>query len=415
MLLASLLKEETAPPKYSLAEVFRRWTDDYQQQYKLSYQQAKVINALCKCRTAALGGYLKQCDACGKLEVAYCACKNRHCPNCGHFEKAQWLEKQKAVLLPVPYFQTVFTIDHVFNPLVWGNKKVMFNLLFQVSAQLLKTYGQKYLGGKIGFTAILHSWGQTMQAHPPVHYMVSGGALVQDSDGPRWQPAKKKFLFPVKKLSRDFCQAFCEGIRQLHKKGKLLWNEAEMGSIDTMITAAMNQNWEVYIEPPPDKADNGSPETLAEYLARYFHSIAISNYRIVKIDDDGVTFRYRDNRDGGEEKEMTLPGVEFMRRFLLHVLPHRFVRVRHYGLHHNQAQGLRRQVLALLGLVGTLPIVAKLKLLEWLASFMEEDPDLCPHCGQGQMRLLREFGPVQGWRSIVLALLGLRINRAFVL
>jgi hypothetical protein len=416
MLLAPLLKEKTARPKHSIAEVFRRWLDDYREQYELSYQQTKIINAICKCRTAALGGYLNECDTCGKYDIAYCPCRDRHCPNCGHFEKAQWLEKQKALLLPVPYFQTVFTIDHVFNPLVWGNKKVMFDLLFRVSAQLLHRYGQRYLGGKIGFTAVLHTWGQLMQRHPHVHYMVGGGALVWTGKGWRWRPAKKKFLFPVKKLSRDFRKAFCQGIRKLHKKGELVWDEAEMGSsIEEMIQSAMSQKWEVYIEPPPDKADNGSPETLAEYLSRYFHNIAISNHRIIKIDDNGVTFRYRDNRDGGKEKEKTLPGVEFMRRFLCHVLPHRFVRVRHYGLHHNQAQGLRRQVRALLGFAGTLPTVTKLKLLEWLATFMEEEPNLCPHCGQGRMRLLREFGPVKGWRSIVFGFFGLKINWGSVL
>lgn len=416
MVLAPLRKIERTRPEYSVAEVFRRWIDDYRRQYRLSYQQAKVVNAICKCRTAVLGGYLKKCDTCGKLEVAYCACKDRHCPGCGHFEKAQWLEKQKAVLLPVPYFQVVFTIDHVFNPLVWGNKKVMFELLFRVSATLLHQYGEKYLGGKIGFTAVLHTWGQLMQRHPHVHHMVGGGALVQTRKGARWRPAKKKYLFDVKKLSRDFRQAFCEGIRQLHKKGQLDWDEAEMGAtVEGMIQSAMSRKWEVYIEPPPDKADNGSPETLADYLARYFHSIAISNHRIVKIDDEGVTFRYRDNRDDGAEKEITLSGVEFIRRFLLHVLPHRFVRVRHYGLHHNQAQGLRRQVRALLGFAGALPAAAKLKLLEWLATFMEEDPNLCPHCGQGQMRLVREFGPVKGWRSLLYRLLGLRAARTMAI
>ena len=415
MLLIPLLQEETRQRENHLATICGRWIDDYRQQYKLSYQQAKVVNAICKCRTAALGGYLKQCDTCGKLEAAYCACKNRHCPNCGHFEKAQWLEKQKAVLLPVPYFQVVFTIDHVFIPLVWRNKKVMYDLLFAVSAKLLQRYGKEYLGGKLGFTAVLHTWGQIMQAHPHVHFMVSGGALVAGKDGREWRLAKRKFLFDVKKLSRDFRKAFCAGIGQLHKKGQLRWDETEIGSIETMIRAGMSQKWEVYIERPPDTADNGNPETLADYLARYFHSIAISNHRIVKIDDDGVTFRYRDNRDGGAEKEMTLPGVEFMRRFLLHVLPHRFVRVRHYGLHHNQAQALRRQVRALLGLSGKLPVAAKLKLLEWLATFMEEDPNQCPHCGQGQMRPFHQFGPIAGWRSIVLSFFGLKINREVVL
>jgi len=411
MFLAPLLKEETSRPQHSVAEVFQRWLGAYRQQYQLSYQQAKVVKAILNCRTANLGGYLKQCDDCGKLEVAYCACKDRHCPNCGHFEKAQWLEKQKATLLPVPYFQVVFTVDHLFIPLMWRNPKVMFDLLFEVSATLLHRYGKKYLGGKMGFTAVLHTWGQIMQAHPHTHYMVSGGALVAGKDGAWWQTAKRKYLFPVKKLSADFREAFCQGIRQLHKKGQLVWNETEECSLETMITSAMSQKWEVYIEPPPDKADSATPETLAEYLSRYFHSIAISNHRILNIDEDGVTFRYRDNRADGEEKEMTLSGVEFIRRFLLHVLPHRFVRVRHFGLHHNQAQGLRRQVRALLGFAGTLPTVAKLKLLDWLMTFMEEDPNLCPHCGQGQMRLLHEFEPIKGWRSIILGVFGLQINR----
>jgi hypothetical protein len=415
MLLASVIKEEGSRSNLNVAEVFRRWLDDYREQYKLSYQQTKIVNAILKCRTAALGGYLKQCDECGKMEVAYCACKDRHCPNCGHFEKAQWLEKQKAVLLPVPYYQTVFTIDHVFNPLVWSNKKELFNLVMKTAAKLLKKYGKRYLGGKIGFTAVLHTWGQTMQAHLHVHFMVSGGALVQTEAGARWQSAKKRFLFPVKKLSRDFRKAFCAAIKRLHKKGKLKWDEAARGeSIEGMIGEALSRNWEVYIEPPPDKGDNCSPETLAEYLARYFHSIAIGNYRILKIEVEGVTFRYRDNREGGKEKETTLSGVEFIRRFLLHVLPHRFVRIRHYGLHHNQAQGLRRQVRALLGFAGTLPVVAKLKLLEWQASFMEEDPNVCAHCGKGQMRLLREFGPIEGWRSLVLGFFGFNVFKGAV-
>lgn len=416
MFLAPLLPEETRARENHLATIFGRWLDEYRQQYKLSDQQAKVVNAICKCRTAALGGYLKQCDVCGKLEVAYCACKNRHCPNCGHFEKAQWLEKQKAVLLPVPYFQVVFTIDHVFNPLVWRNKQVMYDLLFQTSAQLLQAYGEKYLGGKIGFTSVLHTWGQIMQPHPHVHCMVGGGALLQTQNGARWRPARRKYLFDVKKLSRDFRKAFCARIRHLRNQGQLEWEAPAMGdSIEKMITAAMSRKWEVYIERPPDKADNGSPETLADYLARYFHSIAISNHRIVKVDDDGVTFGYRDNRAGGAEKETTLPGVEFIRRFLLHVLPHRFVRVRHYGLHHNQAQGWRRQVRALLGLPGQLPVGAKLQLLAWLATFMAKDPNLCPHCAQGQMQLVREFGPIEGWRSIVLSFFGLKVNRGVVL
>lgn len=409
MLLKPFVKVEPTHSAHSVAEVFRfgNWLEDYRRQYGVSYQQAKAVNDILKCRTAALGGYLKQCDSCGKLEIAYCACKNRHCPGCGHFEKGQWLEKQKALLLPAPYFQVVFTLDHVFLALVWHHPQAMFDLLFQTASRLLLAYGQKYLRGTIGFTAVLHTWGQTMQAHPHLHCMVSGGALGQTEKGGQWQAAKKKFLFPVVKLSADFRQAFCQGVKALAQQGQLAWDEAKMGSsIADMVTAAMSQKWEVYIEPPPNKADNGSPETLADYLARYFHSIAISHHRLVQIDDKGVTFRYRDNRDGGQEKTMTLSGVEFIRRFLLHVLPHRFVRIRHYGLHHSQAQAQRRQVRALLGLPGSLPVLPKLKLLVWLTTFLKEDPTTCPHCGQGQMRLLRQFGSLSGWRSWLARLLG---------
>lgn len=408
------IKVETNRAKLSVADVLRHdnWLDTYRRQQPLSYQQTTVVKDILRCRTAALGGYLKQCDICGKWEAAYLACKNRHCPGCGHFEKAQWLEKQKALLLPSPYYQVVFTIDHIFNPLIRYNESLLYNLLFQTAARLLLEYGQKYLKGKIGFTAVLHTWGQTMQFHPHVHCMVTGGALVQTQQGGKWQSAKKKWLFPVKKLSADFRQAFCQGVRELARQGQLVWDAAAMGqTIEQMVTAALGQDWEVYIEAPPKGADNRDPETLADYLGRYIHAIAISNHRIVRIGSEGVTFRYRDNREDGIEKEMTLPGVEFIRRFLLHVLPRRFVRIRHYGLHHGQARADRRQARALLGFGGELPVPTKLHLLDWLASFSEEDPNLCPHCGRGHMRTVREFAPIKGWRAVVAWLLGLP-NRA---
>ena len=404
------IKVETTRAKHSIAEVLRygHWLDDYRRQHPLSYQQTKAVNDMLRCRTAALGGYLKQCDACGQWEAAYNACKNRHCPNCGHFEKAQWLEKQKALLLPCPYYQVVFTIDHIFNPLVRRNEKLLYDLLFQTAARLLLAYGQTYLKGKIGFTIVLHTWGQTIQFHPHAHCMVTGGALVQTKQGGKWQPARKQWLFPVKKLSADFRRAFCAGVLALARQGQLVWDEAAMGqTIGEMVASALQQDWEVYIEAPPKGADNRNPETLAEYLGRYMHAIAISNHRILHVGPEGVTFRYRDNRENGAEKEMTLPGVAFIRRFLLHVLPHRFVRIRHYGLHHGLAKADRRQARALLGFGGELPVAAKLHLLDWLKSFLEEDPNLCPRCGQGQMRMVREFGPVIGWRAVVARLLGM--------
>ena len=285
------IKVETTRAKHSIAEVLRygHWLDDYRRQHPLSYQQTKAVNDMLRCRTAALGGYLKQCDACGQWEAAYNACKNRHCPNCGHFEKAQWLEKQKALLLPCPYYQVVFTIDHIFNPLVRRNEKLLYDLLFQTAARLLLAYGQTYLKGKIGFTIVLHTWGQTIQFHPHVHCMVTGGALVQTKQGGKWQPARKQWLFPVKKLSADFRRAFCAGVLALARQGQLVWDEAAMGqTIGEMVASALQQDWEVYIEAPPKGADNRNPETLAEYLGRYMHAIAISNHRILHVGPEGV-------------------------------------------------------------------------------------------------------------------------------
>jgi len=249
-----------------------------------------------------------------------------------------------------------------------------------------------------------------MQAHPHVHGIVTGGALVRmehqavsvTEKGARWQAAKPNYLFPVVQLSRDFRAAFCAGVRRLHQQGLLEWDEEAQGrTIEELVAQAESQRWEVYIEPPQKDITR-----LIGYLASYIYRIAISNLRIVQIEAGQVSFRYRDNRAGGQEKVMTLAAVEFIRRFLLHVLPRRFVRVRHYGLHHGGARWKLRQVRALLGLPGKLPVVAKLTLRAWLSTFMEGDPDACPHCGQGRMRRVRDFGPVEGWRAAVLRVLG---------
>ena len=402
MLLQSCVHVRTTRAEHTVADVLRAYLPEYEKQHRLSYQQRKVVNAIMNCRTAALGGYIRQCDVCGKYDIAYCSCKDRHCPTCGHFEKARWLEQQKARLLPIPYFQVVFTIDHALVPLVWRNQRRLYDLLFHTAARLLQEYGQRYLGGELGCTVVLHTWGQTMQAHPHLHCIVTGGALVRTEQGARWQAARPNYLFPVVKLSRDFRAAFCAGIRRLHQQGWLEWDEEQEGqTIEELLRQAESQRWEVYIEPPQKDLTR-----LIGYLASYIYRIAISNFRLLKIEHGQVSFRYRDNRAGGQEKVMTLPAVEFIRRFLLHVLPPRFVRVRHYGLHHGGAKWKLRQVRALLGLEGKLPAVAQLTLREWLSRFVEGDPDVCPHCGQGRMRRVRDFGPVTGWRAALVGLLG---------
>jgi hypothetical protein len=388
-----------------VADIFRKYIGKYKCTYRLSYEQHQAVSAIMDCRTPAMGGVLKECSnsECKRWEFCYKSCKNRHCPKCGAFEKAQWLEAQKVWLLPIPYFHVVFTIDHIFNPLVWNNPELMYNLLIRIAAQLLKEYGQKYLGGEIGFTMVLHTWGQTMQEHPHLHFIVTGGALVSTSDGYRWQAAKPKFLFDAIELSKDFRHRFCQGVRQLSQAGSLDTNEGQL-DVAQMAALAQAKDWEVFIQPPLYGV-----EKLIEYLGRYIFRIAISNHRIVSVKGDQVTFKYYDNRDQGKSKQMTLSAMEFIRRFLSHVLPSRFVRIRHFGLHHGSCRTKLQQARRVLGLPFQLPVILKLKFLDWFKQIMksEEDPRLCKFCGKGLMLPIREFGPVFGWRLTFHSFLGL--------
>lgn len=390
--------------RFDVADILRKHIGEYKKSHRLSYQQSKAVSAILDCRTPALGGVLKWCDneQCGKWEFCYKPCKNRHCPKCGAFEKAQWLEDQKKWILPIHYFHVVFTIDHVFNDLVAFNQKQLFDLFIKVAAQLLKEFGRKYLGGEIGFSMVMHTWGQTMQEHLHIHFIVTGGALVSSPTGYSWNPADHKFLFPVKLLSNMFRNRFCFEIAKLWANDKLNTNDGAL-DVQDMLTQALSKNWEVYIQKPLyDK------EKLLEYLGRYIFRIAISNHRIVALGKDTVTFKYFDNRDEGKEKTMTLPVFEFIRRFLSHVLPDRFVRVRHFGLHHSACRIKLQHARRVLGLPFELPAILKLKFLDWFKKITgsDVDPRLCKFCGKGLMLPIREFGPVFGWRLIFHSLLG---------
>ena len=389
--------------QYEVADILRAYLDDYRRQYKLSGEQMRAVRAILKCRTPALGGYLKVCDQCGKWEFGFRACKNRHCPKCGNFEKAQWIEQQKVWLLPIPYFHVVFTIDHVFNPLVWRNQKEMYAALIAVAVKLLKKYGRAELGGEIGMTLVLHTWGQQLQRHLHGHFIVTGGALVATRDGYRWQAAKANFLFDAQAFAQDYRAAFCQQVRKLWQAGQLDTAEGQL-DVAQMLAQALRQRWNVYFQPPVS-----GPAQLLDYLGRYVYRIAISNHRIVKVADGQVSFEYYDNRDAGKLKIMTLPAVEFIRRFLQHVLPRRFVRVRHFGLHHPSCREKLQAARQLWGLPRALPVILKLKLLDWLRLILEteQDPRLCPYCGQGLLMVIREFGPIPAWRVKLLVLMEL--------
>lgn len=385
---------------YNTADIFRKHFGEYKKTHRLSREQHKAVSAIMNCRTPAMGGVMKTCSVCKALEFHYKACKNRHCPLCGAFEKAQWLEAQKKWILPIHYYHVVFTIDHVFNTLVAFNQKLLFTLFIDTAAQLLKEFGQKYLGGEIGFSMVLHTWGQTMQEHLHLHFIVTGGALVSSPTGYTWNAASHKFLFPARLLSNQFRNRFCFELSQLWTDGKLntRWVEPVETNDDTldvqhMLTEALSKNWEVYIQAPLYEK-----EKLIEYLGRYIFRIAISNHRIVAVGKDTVTFKYFDNRDDGKEKLMTLSTMEFIRRFLSHVLPNGFVRVRHFGLHHASCRAKLQQARRVLGLPFELPTTLKLKFLDWFKTITgsDEDPRICKFCGKGLMLPIREFGPVRG-------------------
>jgi hypothetical protein len=388
-----------------VAEIFRKHIGEYKRTYRLSYEQSKAVSAIMNCRTPAMGGVLKLCSnsECKKWEFHYKSCKNRHCPQCGAFEKAQWLEAQKKWILPIHYYHVVFTIDHVFNPLVAFNQKLLFNLFIETAAQLLKEFGRKYLGGEIGFSMVLHTWGQTIQDHLHLHFIVTGGALVSSPTGYSWNAASREYLFPVELLSNQFRNRFCFEISKRWADGKLNTNDGAL-DVQAMLTEALSKDWEVYIQAPLYEK-----EKLIEYLGRYIFRIAISNHRIVAVGKDTVTFKYFDNRNKskqkkmmgkGKEKLMTLPAIEFIRRFLSHVLPNGFVRVRHFGLHHSSCRAKLQQARHVLGLPFELPATLKLKFLDWFKQITgsDEDPRICKFCGKGLMLPVREFGPVHGWR-----------------
>jgi len=383
-----------ARPKFEVAEILRKYLGEYEKKYKLSYEQRCAVNNIIQCRTAALGGYIKACNNCGKVEIAYVPCKDRHCPKCGAFEKAQWLEEQKRWLLPIHYYHVVFTIDHVFNPLVWWNKRKLYNLLCRVAAQVLQEYGDRYLGGKIGFTLVLHTWGQTMQAHPHVHVMVTGGALTMTSTGYTWRAGKKTYMLPASEFSADFRRAFCAAVRKMWHAGQLDTQEGQF-NVEAMLQEAESKKWEVYIQTP-----KGEVRDLLDYLGRYIFRIAISNHRILNVARGLVTFEYYDNRDAGKLKVKTLSAVEFIRRFLLHVLPKSFQRIRHYGLHHSSQRNKLQIVRKLPGLPAGKPKIENMNMGEWLKDILLIDPDICPFCGQGKMVLLRKFSPTKKWHLL---------------
>jgi hypothetical protein len=300
----------------------------------LSLGQLKVMSAIENCRSAALGGHVERCEDCGHHRIAYNSCRNRHCPKCQGAAAKDWLAAREADLLPVGYFHLVFTLPAEIAPIAYQNKTVVYDLLFRAAAEALLTIAAdpKHLGARIGTTAVLHTWGSAMIHHPHVHMIVPGGGI--SLDGTRWVPCRPGFLLPVRVLSRLFRRLFLAALAEAHAAGRL----AFFGDLDSLcdrtvfaahLAPLRRKNWFVYAKPP-----FAGPAAVLAYLARYTHRVAISNSRLVRLDESGVTFRYKDYRrdERARYRTMTLAPGEFIRRFLLHVLPKGFHRIRHYGL-----------------------------------------------------------------------------------
>lgn len=329
-------------PALEVADIFRAhgpaWLEA--QRGHLSAAQLKVMSAVEQCRTAALGGHVLHCDACDHQEISYNSCRNRHCPKCQARAAQRWLEARQADLLPVEYYHVVFTLPEPISALAYTNKAVIYRLLFDVAAETLMTIAAdpKHLGARIGVTLVLHTWGSAMTHHPHVHGIVPGGGL--SPDGERWVACRRGFFLPVRVLSRLFRRRFIEEMEKLHRTGQLRFFGEHVGLTDPATFARWLAplracEWAVYAKRP-----FAGPEAVLAYLSRYTHRVAISNRRLVSLDEHGVTFRWKDYRAKGRarHKTMTLDAGEFMRRFLLHVLPGGFHRIRHYGLLANAAR-----------------------------------------------------------------------------
>lgn len=321
-----------ASPRLEVAEVFRQYKDEYVATHSVSPQQGRVIRDLIACRTAVLGAHLRRCDRCGHEEIAYNSCRNRHCPKCQAQKQAEWLAAQCTNLLDVPYYHIVFTLPEELGPLALQNKRVLYGLLFRSAAETLLTIARdpRHLGARIGFTAVLHTWGQTLLHHPHLHCGVPAGGLSPSGDA--WISAREQFFLPVRVLSRLFRAKYLAYLGEAYEAGSLtfagrLEDLATPGRFNAFLESLRQIEWVVYAKPP-----FGSPEQVLKYLARYTHRVAISNRRLLSLGDGYVAFRYKDYRRGRSDRVMRLSATEFMRRFLLHVLPRRFVRIRHYGL-----------------------------------------------------------------------------------
>src|SRR6266404_2120517 len=382
-------------PKLAVADVFRRYGSAYRQEHdaSLSLGQRRVMTAIEVCRTAALGGHVEQCDACGHQRIFYNSCRNRHCPKCQSLARAEWIEDRQAEILDTEYFHVVFTLPEEIAAIAYQNKRVVYGILFRATAETLHTIAAdpKHLGAELGFFAVLHTWGQTLTHHPHLHCVIAGGGL--SPDGRRWIPCRDGFFLHVRVLSRLFPRLFLEHLRAAFNCGQLQFFSAlqelqQEHAFARHLAPLGKLEWVVYAKRP-----FAGPQQVLDYVGRYTHRVAISNNRLLNIDNGRVSFSWKDYRDNNQQKTMNLSAAEFIRRFLLHVLPDGFQRIRYYGFLSNR---YRQQKLAqcrkLLGLATAEEPPCESQPARDYRDHYEEltgsSLRKCPACHQGRMVLL---------------------------
>jgi len=370
-----------------VADIFRRYGQEYRQNHFLSSEQFKTMRLIEMCRTAELGGHVEACDHCGFEHNAYNSCRNRHCPKCQTLGKEQWLNDRKAELLPCPYFHNVFTLPHELNPLILINKKIMLAILFAAAKETLQVFARDphwRLVGQLGFISVLHTWNQKLMDHFHLHCIIPAGVL--SFDRKQWISAREKYLFGVESLAKEFKKRYLRKLKKAHEQEKLRFQGnasafASQQSFKRLIQTLRDKQWITY-----SKQSFGGPEQVLEYLGRYTHRVAITNNRIVSMENGEVTFKYRDRSDENKVKEITIKAQEFIRRYILHILPKGFMKIRYFGFlaHTNKKTSipLLRQL-----------INPDAEFTEKLTETIEEtmlrltgvDISLCPECGKGKM------------------------------
>ena len=365
--------------RLEVAHILYKHIGNYQNQYRLWAEHKKIVTDLLNCRTARLGGQIQRCDHCGTLRITYHSCRNRHCPKCQHMPRERWLQKRKEEILPTSYFHVVFTLPHELNTVILNNKKVMLNCLFAAASKTLLSFGQNELNGKLGFIAILHSWDQKLKDHFHLHCLVAGGALSKDQQ--HWIPCKENYLFNKDALSVVFRGKFIERMDNARRGEKLKFSAKYHQLKDQLYT----KNWVVDVREPVKQ-----PQQVLEYMARYTHRVAIANSRLKSLKQGMVTFTAKDRKKNRTEP-ITITATEFIRRFLLHSLPKRLVRIRHYGFLANRNRKANLEDIRWLLKVPILADKQDASLEEMMLQLTGIDITTCPCCNQGKMKMLAEI------------------------